>query len=141
MSNLLIVNYICWLIDWLIDWIVFYAISAIFQPYNGCKQSMWILIFYEDLSSRHRHSGNKFLKCGGKNCFRIAVNILISGHDLVTWTFCNGWLFHTQIFFKIIFQFIIHLKFLPLRQINMNYLAYTGYQNFTKTLTNIHCSI
>ena len=24
-----------WLIDWLIDWKVFYAVSVIFQPYNG----------------------------------------------------------------------------------------------------------
>ena len=26
-----------WLIDWLIDWVVFYAVSVIFQPYNGGK--------------------------------------------------------------------------------------------------------
>ena len=26
------------LIDWLIDWMVFYAILAIFQPYNSCAQ-------------------------------------------------------------------------------------------------------
>ena len=40
-----------WLIDWLIDWIVFYAISAIFQPYNGGvwnKSNILFVIVYED---------------------------------------------------------------------------------------------
>ena len=40
-----------WLIDWLIDWIVFYAISAIFQPYNGGvwnQSNILFVIVYED---------------------------------------------------------------------------------------------
>ena len=29
-----------YMIDWLIDYIVFYAVSAIFRPYNGGKLYM-----------------------------------------------------------------------------------------------------
>ena len=40
------------LIDWLIDWIEFYAVSVIFQPYNGGEYSLNLISFEIFLAAR-----------------------------------------------------------------------------------------
>ena len=59
-----------WLIDWLIDCIVFYAASAIIQPYNGCGKSQTI----------YQHSCAKRNKSYLGHCTFLVVVYDISQH-------------------------------------------------------------
>ena len=83
-SVILFEDRFCWLIDWLIDWIEFYAVSAIFQPFNGVtgflslkqsgqqyhfhhlrhrKPAVWLLDLYLPLYRRPLSFGSEVFCC------------------------------------------------------------------------------
>ena len=124
-----------WLIDWLIDWVVFYAVSVIFQPYNGgkyTKVNVGVILCPRNITSPQLDPAQHRGHCSYERQNRFFKEILWAKHSWMYRYTMTQWVLKSD----------THLSFLHYMKkfINLKFkIIPISYVDFTSLICCWHC--